>query len=66
MPFLDRLEMVAVSGRSRGAVYEAVGKLEEAGLDRFRPSCNAPFIPPTRRYCLTAAGLHRLAHRRGD
>ena len=32
MPFLDRLEMVAVSGRSRGAVYEAVGKLEEAGL----------------------------------
>ena len=28
MPFLDRLEMVAVSGRSRGAVYEAVKKLE--------------------------------------
>ena len=60
MPFLDRLEMVAVSGRSRGAVYEAVGKLEKAGLAASIPHA-APLIPPTRRYHLTAAGLHRLA-----
>ena len=64
MPFLDRLEMVAVSGRSRGAVYEAVGKLEEACLTASVPHA-APFIPPTRRYCLTAAGLHRLARDEG-
>ena len=60
MPFLDRLEMAAVSGRSRGAVYEAVRKLESAGLVASVPHA-AQLIPPTRRYCLTAAGLHRLA-----
>ena len=32
MPFLDRLEMVAVCGWSRGAVYEAVEKLESGGF----------------------------------
>ena len=31
MPFLDRLEMVAVSGWSRGGVYRAVPRLEDAG-----------------------------------
>ena len=46
MPFLDRQEMVAVSGWSRAAVYEAVEKLEAAG------SCAS---------VLTAAGLSRLA-----
>ena len=60
MPFLDRLEMVAVSGQSRGAVYEAVRKLESGGLIASVPHA-AQLIPPTRRYCLTAAGLHRLA-----
>ena len=60
MPFLDRLEMVAVSGRSKGAVYEAVGLMEERGLVA-SVSHAAPNIPHTRRYCLTAAGLHRLA-----
>ena len=60
MPFLDRLEMAAVSGRSRGAVYEAVGRLEDAGLIESVAHA-AVGIPPTRRYCLTAAGLHTLA-----
>ena len=64
MPFLDRLEMAAVSGWSRGAVYEAVGRLEDAELVASVPHA-VQFIPPTRRYCLTAAGLHRLARQEG-
>ena len=64
MPLLDRLEMAAVSGRSRGAVYEAVGRLESEGLVASLPHAS-PLIPPTRRYCLTTAGLHRLARDEG-
>ena len=64
MPFLDRLEMVAVSGRSRGAVYEAVRKLESGRLIASVPHATQ-FISPTRRYCLTVAGLHRLARDEG-
>ena len=64
MPFLDRLEMAAVSGRSRGAVYEAADRLDDAGLAASVPHA-APLIPPTKRYCLTAAGLHRLARDEG-
>ena len=64
MPFLDRLEMAAVSGRSRGAVYEAVRKLEIGRLLASVPHAS-PIIPPTRRYCLTATGLHRLARDEG-
>ena len=64
MPFLDRLEMVAVSGRSRGAVYETVKKLESGGLVASVPHAT-PLIPSTRRYFLTAAGLHRLARDEG-
>ena len=64
MPFLDRLEMAAVSGRSRGAVYEAVGRLEDAGLVESVAHA-AVGIPPTRRYCLSAAGLHTLARGEG-
>ena len=32
MPFLDRLEMAALSGWSQSAVYEAARQLEDAGL----------------------------------
>ena len=32
MPFLDRLEMAAVSGWSKGAVYRGVRNLEDGGL----------------------------------
>ena len=57
---LDRLEAVAVSGRSRGAVYNAVESLERMGLAASVPHASES-IPPTRRYCLTADGLRRLA-----
>ena len=60
MPLLDRLEAVAVSGRSRGAVYNAVEGLESMGLAASVPHASES-IPPTRRYCLTADGLRRLA-----
>ena len=65
MPFLDRLEMVAVSGWSRGAVYAGIGALEEAGLAASLPHASE-LIAPTRRYCLTEAGLRRLADEEGE
>ena len=60
MPLLDRLEMVAVSGWSRGGVYRAVPRLKDAGLIASVPH-GTELIPPTRRFHLTAAGLRRLA-----
>ena len=64
MPFLDRTEMVAITGRSRGAVHEAVEKLDRDGF------CDAVthatgLFPTTERYHLTAAGLRRLAEEEG-
>ena len=64
MPFLDRLEMVEVSGWSRGAVYGAVEKLETGGFCAPAPHA-ADSLPPTRRFHLTAAGLRRLAVEEG-
>ncbi len=64
MPFLDRLEAAAVSGWSRGAAYNAIGTLERMGLAASVPHASE-LIPPTRRYALTAAGLHRLARAEG-
>ena len=63
MPFLDRLDMVAVSGWSRGGVYRAVPRLEDAGLIASVPH-GTELVTPTRRFHLTAAGLRRLAHAR--
>ena len=60
MPFLDRLEMVAVCGWSRGAVYEAVEKLESGGFCASVPHATG-LLPPSRRFHLTAEGLRRLA-----
>ena len=60
MPFLDRLELAALAGRSRGGVYEAVGRLEDAGLVASLPH-GTPLLAPTRRYCLTEKGVHTLA-----
>ena len=60
MPFLDRLELAALSGWSRGAVYQAVGKLERDGMVEAVPHA-APLVAPTRRHALTAAGVERLA-----
>ena len=63
-PFLDRQEMAAFSCRSRGAVYEAVHRLEEGGLVDSIPHA-ADLAPPARRYCLTAGGVRRLAGDQG-
>ena len=60
MPFLDRRELVCVSGESRSAVYQAVERLKREGLVAAIPHA-AELTPPTRRYCLTAEGVHRLA-----
>ena len=60
MPFIDRLEAVAVSGWSRGAVYRAVEGLEREGLAASVPHASE-MTPTTRRYRLTANGLRRLA-----
>ncbi len=60
MPFLDRIEMVAVSGWSKGAVHEAVRKLESDGFCASARHAVDPF-PPARRFHLTAAGLRQLA-----
>ena len=60
MPLLDRLEAVAVSGWSRGAVYRAVESLEREGLAASVPHASE-LTAATRRYCLTADGLRRLA-----
>ena len=64
MPLLDRLELAAVSGWSRGAVYDAAGRLEAAGLVGSIPHAT-DLIPPVRRFHLTAAGLRRLARVEG-
>ena len=60
MPFLDRLELAALTGRSRGGAYEAVGQLEDAGLTASVPH-GTPLLAPTRRYYLTEKGVHTLA-----
>ncbi len=64
IPFLDRLEAVAVSGWSRGAVYAAVETLERMGLADSAPHASE-LIAPTRRYSLTADGLRMLAREEG-
>ena len=60
MPFLDRWEMGCVSGESRSAVHQAVARLEQEGLVAAIPHAGE-LTPPTRRYCLTADGVRRLA-----
>ena len=64
MPFLDRLELAALSGWSRGAVYDAVARLEREGMVQAVPHA-APLVAPTRRHTLTAAGVDRLAEMEG-
>ena len=60
MPFIDRLELSAISGWSRGAVYGGVRRLEDAELAASVPHA-ADLTPPTRRYFPTPTGLDRLA-----
>ena len=60
MPFLDRLELAALTGWSRGALYDAIAKLEAGGMVESAPHAS-PLVSPTRRHVLTAAGVERLA-----
>ena len=60
MPFLDRLEPAALTGWSRGAVYQAVSRLEREGMVEAVPHASL-LVAPTRRYALTPAGVGRLA-----
>ena len=60
MPFLDRLELAAVTGWSRGAAYRGVGKLEQWGCAASVPHATG-LVASTRRYRLTSEGLRRLA-----
>ena len=64
MPFLDRQDMVAVSRRSTGLVYESTRRLEDRGLVSSIPH-GSEFTSPARRFHLTTAGLRVVAgHRR--
>ena len=63
-PFPDRLEMVSLSGWSRGAVYKTVAALEGEGLVE-SVSHASELVAHTRRYCLSAAGVRWLAEDEG-
>ena len=56
LPFLDRLELAAVTGRSRGAVYAAMDRLQQRGMVDAIPHASE-LLTPTSRYHLTAEGL---------
>ena len=60
MPFLDRLELATLAGRSRGGVFETAARLEDAGLIDSVPH-GTPLLAPTRRYYLTQQGVNALA-----
>ena len=63
-PFADRLDLAALSGWSRGAVYAAMDRLQERGMADAIPHA-APLLTPTRRYFLTIDGLSRVAEVEG-
>ena len=64
MPFLDRLELAAVSGAPDRTTHDAVTSLHRRGLvGSVRHATE--FIAPTRRFHVTAAGLHLLAEAEG-
>ena len=64
MPLIDRLEAVAVSGWSRGAVYRSFEALESEGLAAAAPHAS-DLTPATHRYFLTAEGLRHLSRVEG-
>ena len=64
MPFLDRLELSAVSGTPDRSTYEAVDSLERSGLAASILHAT-DLLRSTRRYHLTASGLRRLAEADG-
>ena len=64
MPFLDRLELAAVSGVPDRSAYNAVAALERRGLVASLPHATA-LLRRTRRYYLNNAGLRLLAEVEG-
>ncbi len=60
LPFLDRLELVGLSGWSRGAVYPTLNRLQRERLVGSLPHAT-PLAPRTKRFYLTPKGLSRLA-----
>ena len=64
MPFLDRLELAAVSGLPDRSAYNAVAALDRRGLVASLPH-TTPLLRLTRRYFLTADGLGQLAEVEG-
>ena len=63
-PFADRLDLAALSGWSRGAVYAGMDRLQKRGMVDAIPHAT-PLLPPTKRYYLTALGLRRLTEHEG-
>ena len=60
MPFLDRLDLAAVSGMNDQAVHSSLSRLQAQGL----AAClrhGSPLTDSTRRWHVTAEGLRRLA-----
>lgn len=64
MPFLDRLDMVAVSGWSRGGVYESMQRLDSEGYC-FSVLHAVDPLPVSRRFILSPEGLEKLASEKG-
>ena len=64
MPFVDRLELAALCDTPYRSLYDAIAQLERGGMAQSVPHATE-LIAPTRRYCLTAAGLQRLAQDTG-
>ena len=60
LPFIDRLEMAAVSGAADRSTYDAVAALERRGLATSVTHAT-DLLRATRRYRLTVAGLKHLA-----
>ncbi len=63
-PSADRLDLAALSGWSRGAVYAGMDRLQERGVVDAIPHAT-PLLPPTRRYYLSAHGLYTVAELEG-
>ena len=64
MPFLDRLELSAVSGTPDRSTYKAMDSLERSGLAASILHAT-DLLRSTRRYHLTVSGLRRLAEADG-
>ena len=62
-PFADRIELAALSGRSVATVFRGLAALSEAGLVEDLGHATE-LMPSTRRFCLTARGVERLARER--